>query len=40
MERLGIQGMTTINAFDHVAVRLAGCLEDLTELIDKLDFQG
>lgn len=40
MKRLGIQGMTTINAFDHVALRITACLEHLTELIDRLDPQA
>lgn len=39
LERLGIQGLTTINAFDHVALRLTGCLEHLANLFDQIAYQ-
>ncbi|MGH3849465.1 MAG: hypothetical protein ACRDRT_07165, partial [Pseudonocardiaceae bacterium] len=31
--RLGIRGMSTIDAFDHVAARLIGCLDQLSTLM-------
>jgi hypothetical protein len=36
LQRLGIRGMTTIEAFDHVAARLTRCLEQLTLLLERL----
>ena len=39
MERLGIQGMTTIDAFDHVAIRLTACLDHLSEIFSALEHQ-
>jgi hypothetical protein len=36
LQRMGIEGFTTIEAFDHVATRLTGCLDHLTALMDQL----
>jgi hypothetical protein len=35
LQRLGIQRMTTIQAFDHVAAGLTRCLEHLTALMNQ-----
>lgn len=35
LQRLGIRGMTTIEAFDHVAAGLTQCLEQLTLLLER-----
>lgn len=39
LQRLGIQGMSTIDAFDHVALRLTECLNHLATLMDDVDPQ-
>jgi hypothetical protein len=35
LQRLGIQGLTTIAAFDHVATNLTRCLDHLTALMEQ-----
>jgi hypothetical protein len=34
LERLGIRDLNTIDAFDHVAVRIIECLQTITALTD------
>lgn len=38
MIRLGIEGMSTLAAFDHVAERLATCLSDVADLMHEIEF--
>lgn len=38
--RLGIEGMSTLPAFDHVADRLARCMSDLADLMHEIEFDG
>jgi hypothetical protein len=40
MNRLGIEGMSTLRAFDHVAERLAKCLSAVSELMHGIEFDG
>ncbi|MEZ5410187.1 MAG: hypothetical protein R2761_19310 [Acidimicrobiales bacterium] len=35
LARLGIEDMSTIDAFDHVALRIIDCLQELTALMDR-----
>ena len=40
LARLGIEGMSTLPAFDHVAERLARCMSDLADLMHEIEFDG
>lgn len=35
LERLGIRGLTTFDAFDHMAERIIDCLQKITALVDQ-----
>lgn len=40
MARLGIDGMTTWQAFDAVAAEVTGCLNDIADLMQSIEFSG